>query len=371
MPCGDTIPPMSVHHLVNLYSEKSDEELLLLAEQRAQLTVEAQTALESELCRRRLNVHSPSALGSRDHPVSGQRSTDPAKSSKREIHTGEFIEEVLLFYNRHRWSFIKIAFPAVLVSYISVTLARYAARLIAGQIWTTSSSHFSIVFLQVTAVSDLGWIISWMGFCVAFAAICSAVEQVSAGHELSVGESFATVRQRLGPFLQLSILLLLILFILEGILGGPILYGVTRLFRTWSNGPGHFGFAVMTWGLAGLSALIFARLALGIPAVVLDDLPVVRSLFLSDELTEGKWPILAVLLAKSILGGYIAGMLPFWIARWTLTGTPLPPWFDWLLAAASLVVVTVVEPVMFIGFALLYLKTCPPSVGAEARAATT
>jgi hypothetical protein len=48
----------------------------------------------------------------------------------------------------------------------------------------------------------------------------------------------------------------------------------------------------------------------------LDNYRVSQALFRSDELTQGKWLTLAILLAKSLIGGYIAGMFPFWLAGW-------------------------------------------------------
>jgi hypothetical protein len=88
--------------------------------------------------------------------------------------------------------------------------------------------------------------------------------------------------------------------------------------------------------------------------------------FRSDELTEGKWLTLAALLGKSIIGGYIAGMWPFWLASWIRASTPLPAWFPWALTGASFAGVTVVEPTMFIGFALLYLRTSASSSSSDA-----
>jgi hypothetical protein len=54
-------------------------------------------------------------------------------------------------------------------------------------------------------------------------------------------------------------------------------------------------------------------------------------------------------------------MLPFWLARWIPANVTLPWWFGWSLTIASVCAVTVIEPVMFIGFALLYLKTSEQS----------
>ncbi|HEY4840344.1 MAG TPA: hypothetical protein VIH78_00145 [Terriglobales bacterium] len=76
-------------------------------------------------------------------------------------------------------------------------------------------------------------------------------------------------------------------------------------------------------------------------------------MFRSDELTEGKWVTLAVLLAKSLIGGYIVGMFPFWLAGWIWAYVRLPLR---VLTVASIAGVTVVEPFLFVGFALLYIK---------------
>jgi len=60
----------------------------------------------------------------------------------------------------------------------------------------------------------------------------------------------------------------------------------------------------------GIALLVFSRFALAMPALILGDYPVGKAIFRSDELTERKWLVLAVLLLKSLVGGYIAGMLP-------------------------------------------------------------
>jgi hypothetical protein len=104
--------------------------------------------------------------------------------------------------------------------------------------------------------------------------------------------------------------------------------------------------------------LVFSRFGLAVPALVLDDRSVSQAMFRSDELTEGKWITLAILLAKSLIGGYIAGMLPFWLTRWAWTYIQLP-W--WLPAVGSIAAVSLVEPFMFIGFALLYVRTSASS----------
>jgi hypothetical protein len=125
--------------------------------------------------------------------------------------------------------------------------------------------------------------------------------------------------------------------------------------------PGSFSIFVISYGLFGLISLILCRFSLAIPALLLDDLGLWRAIVYSYELTRSNWPILTVLLFKSVVGGYVAGMLPFWLARWIPANVNLPWWFGWSLTSASVCAVTLIEPVMFIGFALLYLKTSEQS----------
>ena len=89
-------------------------------------------------------------------------------------------------------------------------------------------------------------------------------------------------------------------------------------------------------------------------------------MFRSDELTEGEWLELAAILAKSIIGGYVAAMSPFWLAAWIIPAVARPLLFPWLLTFLSVIGVTVVEPTMFIGFALLYLRKSQSSASGKA-----
>jgi hypothetical protein len=119
--------------------------------------------------------------------------------------------------------------------------------------------------------------------------------------------------------------------------------------------PNFVTIELVTLVAMGLALIIFSRFGLAIPAVVLDNYGVLKAMFRSDELTEGKWLTLAVLLVKSVVGGYVAGMCPFWVAARIPSRIPAP-WFPWLLESASVAAVIVVEPTVFIGFALLYLR---------------
>lgn len=52
-------------------------------------------------------------------------------------------------------------------------------------------------------------------------------------------------------------------------------------------------------------------------------------------------------------------MCPFWLASFFQVSEPVAWWFPWILTVVSMIAVTVVEPTMFVGFALLYLKMSP------------
>jgi hypothetical protein len=141
---------------------------------------------------------------------------------------------------------------------------------------------------------------------------------------------------------------------LVAVAGAGLLDGVVFwIFHQRHAHPSFFIIRVVSFLFAGLALLVLSRFGLALPAVILDNCRVGQAMFRSDELTEGKWLILAILLAKSLVGGYVAGMFPFWLAGWIWAYVRLPLRY---LTVASIAAVTVVEPFMFIGFALLYIK---------------
>jgi len=107
---------MNIASMINLYSAKTDEEVLALASQMDQFTVEAQAVLASELTRRRIAVDlEPSKTG------------EPRLSARRQItkqasrpKTGEFVEETLRCYHRNRWRFLEVALSAVLLTFFAI-----------------------------------------------------------------------------------------------------------------------------------------------------------------------------------------------------------------------------------------------------------
>jgi hypothetical protein len=97
-----------------------------------------------------------------------------------------------------------------------------------------------------------------------------------------------------------------------GLLGGAVFW----IFRHRQAHPSFFIIRVVSFLLAGFVLLVLSRFGLALPALILDNCRVGQAMFRSDELTEGKWVTLALLLAKPLIGGYIVGMYPLWLAGW-------------------------------------------------------
>ncbi|MBV8829296.1 MAG: hypothetical protein JO108_08745, partial [Acidobacteriaceae bacterium] len=200
--------------------------------------------------------------------------------------------------------------------------------------------------LEIWLANSSAWLVSWIASSVGFGAICIAMEETAAGFTPSAWHSLMNVRERLGPFLRLSLLLFALLLMAEatsGLLGT----GVFWILHQWRVHRSNFLVSLVSYGVGSLALLVLSRFALSIPAVILDDYKVFQAMFRSDELTQGKWVILAALLAKSVIGGYVAAMWPFWLASFIRVAAPLPSWFPWSLTVASVIGVTVVEPSMF------------------------
>jgi hypothetical protein len=358
---------MQIQDFLKVYQAKSDDELMRLAAAPEHLTSEALTGLQSELSKRRISI--PEGSGSfqkngdsraANHITHGER-----LGNRERQGVGDFVAEVLGTYHSHFWLFFKITAPAVIISTIAIVMGRNEGREIARHLprgfglLAYKTKIFEIWLANLSA-----YLVSWIAFSFSFGAICTAVRQTSAGLVPSARHSFEDVRERLGPLLRLSLLLFVLVLVAEA---ASVLLstGVFWALHHWQARPTRFLIAVVSYGVVGLALLVLSRFALAMPAVILDDYMVGLAMFRSDELTEGKWLTLAALLAKSIIGGYVAAMCPFWLASFVHVTTPLPSWFPWILTVASIIGVSVAEPFMFVGFTLLYLKTSalgsPPS----------
>jgi hypothetical protein len=353
---------MQIQDLAKAYQTKPDEELLQLAMNSEQLTLEAHTILRSELARRKIHVHLLS-------PTEEDRGIEQRRANRSQL-AGEFVEEVLRVYRDQFWLFIKLIAPAVVLGYVAVFIGRSEGQEIARGLprGLAMLSHKTEI-LEIWFANFTAYLVSWVSFSFSFGAICSAVDRIRAGVIPSFADSFSAVRERLGSFLRLSLLLFFVMLV--AIAGAELASGC--IFWALHQGqvhPSRFAIHVVSFGAVGVALLLLSRFGLAIPAFILDDCRVGQSMFRSDELTEGEWLKLAVLLAKSLVGGYVAGMCPFWLASFIPANAQLPAWFPWILTGASIAAVTVVEPTMFIGFVLLYSKKAnisPSSSEALAR----
>jgi hypothetical protein len=342
---------MQIQDLARAYEAKTDEELLQSAMESESLTLEAQYALTGELARRRIN--GAEHLKVKERSDQGGIGKPESRGSPESQAVGKFIAEVVRVYHRQLWLFVRLTGPAVLVGYFALLLGRNEGREIASHLPRdfTILSH-RIEFLEIWLANTTGYFVSWMASYFSFGAICSAVGQIAAGGAPSASDCFAEVCKRIGPFVRLPLLLFVLLMV--GVAAATLLtVGVFWVLDQAHYRHGRFAIWTISFGSFGLFSLVFSRLGLAVPAVVLDNLGVSRAMFRSDELTEGKWAILAILLAKSLIGGYAGWMLPFWIAGWVWPDIRVP-W--WLPPAGSIAAVGLVEPFMFIGFALLYLR---------------
>jgi hypothetical protein len=356
---------MQVEDFLRAYQAKSDEELIQLAAASEQLTSEARLALEGELSRRSISIADNSEVSQQD----GNRHDDPRPTLSQRLQTGDvqdkgvidFVACVLQTYHKHFWLFFRINAPAVIISTIAVITARNEIREISRPILRDLdlAAHRTEIF-EMQLLQYSAWILSWIAFSFVFGATCVAVEESASGFTASAWRSFLNIRERLGPFLRLSLLLCVLVAVSEAaaVLLGT---GVFWVFHQWRLHPNGLLIRAVYFGLAGLALLVVSRLFLAVPAVILDDCGVGQAMFRSDNLTKGKWLTLAALLAKSLIGGYVAGMCPFWVASLIQFSAAPPSWFWWILTIASMIAVTVVEPTMFVGFALLYLKMAVPN----------
>jgi hypothetical protein len=269
---------------------------------------------------------------------------------------GDFLVEVLQTYHNHFWLFFKITAPAVVITTIALISARTEVREISGHLprGIEVLAH-KTALLEIGLINYSPLILSWMLFSFVFGAICIAVEESAAGFTASAWRSFLGIRERLGPFLRISLMLLVLVIVAEAasVLLATGLFWVLRQRRVH---PTRLLIWVTSYGIVSLAILLVSRFFLAVPAVILDDCRIGQATFRSYRLTRGKSLTLGALLAKSIIGGYVAAKCPYWLAALIPSTASLPSWFPWVLTIVSMIALTVVEPTMFVGFALLYLK---------------
>jgi hypothetical protein len=353
---------MPIEDLVKVYQAKGDEELVQLAVAPERLTSEARVALQGELSRRRIRVaEDPGAFQNTGGEYDSGKTATGGLPEVDWQGVGDFVTGVLRTYHSHFWLYFQITSPAVIVSTIAIMIARNEVREISRHLprGVELLAHQTEI-VEMGLINYSAWFVSWIAFSFVFGAICIALEESVSGFTPSAWSSFVHIRKRLSPFLRVSLLLLVLVVVAEGV-SIALGTGVFWMFHRLQVHRSGFLVWAASYVLAGLALLIASRFFLAVPAVILGDFSVGRAMLRSDELTQGKWLALAALLAKSLIGGYVAGMCPFWLASFVRASVPLPSWFPWILTVASIIGVAVVEPTMFIGFALLYLQTSAPN----------
>jgi len=338
---------MQIHDFADLYRTRSNEELLLLVRDANQLTPEARTVLTAELATRRLSPAKQIAEDAGAKEVVGRNG---AAGEANGPPWFDILEESHRIYRTKFWQFAGLAAPPVVVGFIAITVARSEVQAILRHGLSRSITTFTpIEILEMFLMNFVGLGVSWLAGCFLFAAICIAILQIKKGAVPSLRSCFGSIVAKTHLIMGAGLLLYVLCLIAVGL---ATLVFVGLVSSAWHS---HFNVQFLTYAVLGLALLPLTRFGLAIPAIVYDGCTVIKSFFRSDELTEKNWLLLTVLLGESLVGGYVAGLLPFWVAGWLPLTPQISSQYPLLLTSASLACVTVVEPPIFIGFALLYL----------------
>jgi len=197
---------MHIQKLVDWYQTKSNEELVTLAADLAQLTPEAQSALSGELARRRLQL-APQMVEQLSTAKTIPAQVALVGKPPRPYRTTTFIPDVLRVYHSQLWFFLKLIAPAVVGSYITVWYSRLLVHKMTELLFLTHKDSFYTMYPKLLLLGFTRYFISWTLFFFAFGAICVAISQIEAGDIPSLQRSFGEVWKAKKPFLQLCLLL--------------------------------------------------------------------------------------------------------------------------------------------------------------------
>jgi hypothetical protein len=196
---------MQIQDLAHAYRTKTDEELVQLATDSAQLTTEAHAVLTSELTRRRIDPTAHLRRRPEERDQGGIEQRRIYETLRPDSHVvSEFVAEVLRVYHSQFWLFVKLIASAIVVGYIAVVMGRNEGREIARHLprGLDILGH-QTELIEIWFTNFAGYLVSWIVFSFSFGAICSAVRQTEAGVIPSVPGSFAVVRERMGSLLRL------------------------------------------------------------------------------------------------------------------------------------------------------------------------
>jgi hypothetical protein len=181
-----------------------------------QLTPEAHAVLTSQLATRRIDLNEHLTEREKFCSAPIERRAPRSRPFFRDPHTvGDFVTEMFVCTTASS-GYSSSCAPAVVVGYIAIATARNEVREILGHLprgIEALSYHTQILEIWLTNLA--GSLISWMAFCFSFAAICFALRQIEAGAIPSVSDSFIAVRERMGAFLRLALLLFFLFLVAE------------------------------------------------------------------------------------------------------------------------------------------------------------
>jgi hypothetical protein len=269
----------------------------------------------------------------------------------------QFVREVASLYHRNAWLFLKMLLPAAIFGYMALFLCTNRANEIGEHLPRgLAILEHKVELAEMTAYRWGGFVADWIFYCFAFAGMTVAVRKLAANDPVEPEECFQPVRESLVPFLSLAVVLC-VLTMVTCLISVFVLTFVRIQFLKvfqWVWVPQNavlFGFVIMFPGL-----LVVSRFGLTLPALILENCSVKQSFFRSDELTEGCWTILALLLLESVGGSYLAFVLPQWLAGFAIAHGFVPWWISWAALAVSLLAGVLLQPHMLVGFALLHIR---------------
>jgi hypothetical protein len=114
-----------------------------------------------------------------------------------------------------------------------------------------------------------------------------ALDETEGGFTPPAWLSLRNVRERLCPFLGISLVLFVLRLVAQAasvLLGS----GVFWLYQL-QEPPTCLAILLFSYALVGPALLVLSQFALAMPAVILDDCRVGQAMFRGEEPTEGKW----------------------------------------------------------------------------------
>jgi hypothetical protein len=273
------------------------------------------------------------------------------------VSTGEStiatLRSVERIYRRNIRIFVLILLPAVVFGYFVIIIASNRIAVFARSI-----SHSTSPAWEFTAVFLLrfgSFLASWLVYCFAFGAIFYAVRDIRNQLQPTSEGSFAPVREALGRFLRLSSFLFLVCVI-------PVvaMMGLTAVFLSVLLERFGLGFSLSYYYAASLPLLlltfgVLARWTLAVPVLLNEGTGVWAAMKRSNSLTDNRLLALTILIIEGFLGTFLAQQIPLRIVGALVGSNGLTEWQFYALYGFSLVCALFVQPIMFVGFANIYM----------------